>query len=1097
MSLWYRCMHLSLALLGTFQVICDDKPQYDFPTQAARALLAYLVLEPRRLHEREHLAGLLWPDLPAEHSLTNLRKTLHRLRVALDLPEGDAVLIVTRQRIGLAPGFDLDVHAFEQHIAATRTHRHRSLWTCSSCLAHLHAALALYQGELLSGFGLAESLPFEEWLLVRREALNMQFVDALDALATHHTARGNYADAATLLRRWIALEPWHEAAYIRLIEVLWRAGQPSAALRQFERCRAALATELGAEPSPESLTLVNTIRRGGRPSVRPIASLAVPMSEIPFVVRKRELAQIAELLATPECQLLTLIGPGGSGKTRLALEVAAEQAYAFTDGAVFVPLAHAQSEAEVLHAIAVALGIDLGTAQSAAAQLCHYLCDKELLLILDNFEHLLDSAAVVSTLLSATRKIQLLVTSRVPLNLRAEWLLPIRGMALPLADDAPANSYEAGQFFVQVVHQAQPEFVPTAVDMTAIATICRHVHGMPLAIELAATHVRTLSSQAVAAAIEANYELLATTMRDVPERHRSVRAVFTWSWNLLNEVERSLLARLSVFRGGFDIAAASAVAGAEVALLERLCQHSLLHCDEVGRYSVHELVRQFAAEQLSAEGELIADETADRHSALYLELAGSQETTMHGSAARMATALLGAEASNLSQAWQWAVTHQRSHLIAQGTRALSRFYSRTSLSDGVTFFASTVEQVRGTCIEPRVFGHLLITLAWFHNRYLQHNAAHACADEVLTLAASIGDVELEAEALLARGEALMYQSDHLTAMHCITRARTLIQRAELGSIGMRITARCLLGQGDVHYWQGHVRDAIRCAEEALHLYHEQGDMHYEGLTLNRLGEYERRRGDYSQSRLYRLRALALLRESGDVSIENRVLNDLGEVYLHLGCYTEACAYLTEAVELSRRIGDRSIESAALEGLGRAYLYLGNPERARACALQALALVLPGEHVNSGFFPTCLGYASEALGDTIGAEAAYREGIRRFAAQTTIRAGVEPLAGLARLALARRDNATAWAIGVQLHASLSLDSLCDALDPLRVHLTCYQALRAADDKRAEQILERAFTLLDQQAARISDADLRHSFLQRVPHHRVIQALIGQHRVNIAA
>lgn len=263
-------MQLQLRLLGTFEVERPGEPPAIIQRSGPRALLAYLALEAGRAHEREHLAALLWPDAPPERALTNLRQALHRLRATLG--EGEQILSVSRHSVRLdRAAISLDTVEFMGHLRATAGHQHRLLWACPACMARLRAAVELYSGPLLPGFQAGPSLPFEEWLLERRDRLHQGFVVALDALAVHHTSRGETAAAAAHLRRWLAAEPWREEAHVRLITLLWQTGARAAALRQYERCRAALAAELGSEPAPRTQALAEAIRRDEDPGATLLA----------------------------------------------------------------------------------------------------------------------------------------------------------------------------------------------------------------------------------------------------------------------------------------------------------------------------------------------------------------------------------------------------------------------------------------------------------------------------------------------------------------------------------------------------------------------------------------------------------------------------------------------------------------------------------------------------------------------------------------------------------------------------------------------------------------------------------------------------------
>ncbi|RME44821.1 MAG: SARP family transcriptional regulator, partial [Chloroflexi bacterium] len=348
---------LSLYLLGPYHVILDGAPVTEFRSDKVRALLAYLAVEADRPHRRDALAGLLWPDVPDRTARKNLRLTLHRLRDALDdLETESAYFRITRETIQVRPAaIWVDAVAFAGLIAACQNHDHRHVETCAACAERLAEAAALYRGDFLQGFFLDDCLAFSEWVLLKREALHRQALPALSHLAEYHRRRGEMKQAQVYATRQLELEPWREEAHRQLMDILARSGEVCAALAQFETCRRVLAVELDIEPDDETVRLYQRIRATrGRPHHN------LPPQVTPFVGRDDELARIAELLADPDCRLLTIVGPGGIGKSRLAVQAAQmladEHARRFLEGVAYVPLAGVESPAVLPSAIAEALG---------------------------------------------------------------------------------------------------------------------------------------------------------------------------------------------------------------------------------------------------------------------------------------------------------------------------------------------------------------------------------------------------------------------------------------------------------------------------------------------------------------------------------------------------------------------------------------------------------------------------------------------------------------------------------------------------------------------------------------------------------------------
>jgi predicted ATPase len=353
----------------------------------------------------------------------------------------------------------------------------------------------------------------------------------------------------------------------------------------------------------------------------------LPVSLTPFIGREQELAELGRLMAEPECRCLTLVGPGGIGKTRLAVQTADQHRNEFAHGIAFIPLASVGAVDAVIPAIASAINLAFYGPIDPKVQLLNYLREKQMLLVVDNVEHLLVEGAHPGTIaellieiLRGAAAIKLLVTSREVLNLQGEWSLEVQGLAFPRVEQVDRfDEYSAVALFVQRARRARPGFEMNAEDKAGVVRLCRLVEGMPLAIELAATWVRILSPPEIASEVEHNLDFLNAQMRDLPERHRSMRAVFDHSWQMLSTEEKRVLGRLSVFRGGFQRQAAEQVVGASLSVLSSLVIRSLLRRTAAGRYDLHELIRQYSASKLAEDPpELHA--VQERHSVYYLGL---------------------------------------------------------------------------------------------------------------------------------------------------------------------------------------------------------------------------------------------------------------------------------------------------------------------------------------------------------------------------------------------------------------------------------------------------------------------------------------------
>ena len=529
-----------------------------------RALLLYLALNPGQ-HRREHLMGLLWGGFPEANARRNLRHALWNIKRTLVCPEGAPVILAATDILTFNPACDrwLDIEVFEALAdSASQANPTQALRT----------AAEYYRGDFLQGFYLRAAPEFEEWALVERERLHTLAQQVLRELTVVLTAERKFDPALGYARRLLALDPWWEEAHRLTMDVLDKNGQRSAALQQYETCRQVLAAELGVEPSRETRALYQQIASGvgsglksNQPSFASPYNLPAPMTL--FIGRIREQREIEELLAEPGCRLLTVLGPGGVGKTRLALQAARNAREAYPGGVYFVPLAALDVPERIPAAIADSLQIVVPAHIDPKQAVERFLKPQRALVVLDNFEHLTTEVDFLITLLLAAPGLQLLVTSRQRLDLQAEWIYDLAGLSVPEIGGSSAefedrvSKSEAVQLFFQGARRVARTRQFEAEGIRDIVQICQLVEGNPLAIELAAAQSRASSIQQIAAQIRQNLDGLETDLRDLPARQRSLRAAFQYSWDLLNETERQSILRVGVFQGGFTREAAQEIGG--------------------------------------------------------------------------------------------------------------------------------------------------------------------------------------------------------------------------------------------------------------------------------------------------------------------------------------------------------------------------------------------------------------------------------------------------------------------------------------------------------------------------------------------------------
>ncbi|MEZ4640316.1 MAG: BTAD domain-containing putative transcriptional regulator [Caldilineaceae bacterium] len=672
-------MHrLKLRLLGSPSVRLDDR-EIDLRERKATALLAYLALEPTR-PQRDTLAALLWPDHDQKRARANLRYLLWSLRKEL----GEEWLSADAEQISLGAAaaiegdlVDVDVLTFRRLVEEWRAHKHSEDEVCPTCRARLEEAVALYRGDFLQGFSLSDSSQFDDWQFFHAEALRRDMSTVLAALVAQLTRAQAYEAALSAAQRWYALDSLHEPAVTALMKLFYWSGRYEAANRQFHQYALTLQDEIGATPSPQIQDLYAQIRNrqlpapSQSPSTRTADETAaavvsastgnLPPTSTPLIGRAAELAQIAALLADPSVRLLTVLGPGGIGKSTLALSAGSAATSHFADGVWFVPLADLGSPEEVPSRVLSILGIPTDSGLSPAEQLQNHLRSRNCLLILDNFEDVLPAASMAATLLKTCPQVKIVTTTRERLHLHDEHLLPLDSLTYPptAAKTEPQGDveYSAVTLFVACAQRLQPGFTLTDELMPSVVQICQLVDGVPLALEMAAAWVRVLPPDAIAAEIERSLSILAMQASDVAPRHRSIQAVFEHSWQLLSEEERSIVRQLSIFRSGFSRQAAMTVAGASLWDLSALLDKSWIHMGDSDRYTMHRLARQYALARLQHEHELLTEEPVAevyrRHCHYFADL--SSELSVFDDDT---PPIPPAEADTIQLAWRTALSHE-------------------------------------------------------------------------------------------------------------------------------------------------------------------------------------------------------------------------------------------------------------------------------------------------------------------------------------------------------------------------------------------------------------------------------------------------------
>lgn len=856
---------------------------------------------------------------------------------------------------------------------------------------------------------------------------------------------------------------------------------------------------------------------------RPEHNLPIGLRE--FVGRESDIERVKELLR--EHRLVTLIGPGGMGKTRLALQSAVEWGDTFPDGVWLVPLSSVKTIDFVLYAIIEVLALVPDGFQSPHAQLLNYLRTRTLVLILDTFEHLRDDASFLTDIIDQAPGVHVLITSRDRLALPGAATFELGGLPYPAETEQTIEHYSAVQVFMRSARQAYPDFSLTQNDVPHLARICRLVEGMPLALELAAAWVRTFSCEAIAKKIELNLSFLATDQPALAEHHRSLLAMIDSFWFLLSASEQSLLRQLSVFRGGFTGGAARQIVGASPFFLEGLVAKGYLRWTQHQRYEIHELLRQYAADKASA-FPMESHRAYEQHSAYYLSLVQQYDMLIAGS--RHIQHEISADLENIRHAWEWALDQRRVADIEASIQALMAFFDLKGMFfEAEATFGNAAETVRhrlhlsghSAHTEGRVVSALLAARAHFLNRLACYDEAIQTTSIILVLAQQAEDDGLEAIGRHYFADALWQQGFYSDARVQFERAVELAHHAgvhaleadslrKLGRVACeqgnyadarvcldrslaisRVTGnrqlelRALNDAGILADSQGDFLTARDQYEQCLALAREAGDRPAEAYALLNLGAVASDQGDYARAEEYFEHALPLFRESGDRRHEGMTLENLGDCARMQGDLVRARSYYEQTLQQCRLIGDRQGESYMLSNLGLLAHREGQNNTARSLCELALQIAHDiGDTHAEAKACTFLGFALADLNWLEHAEHQYRHVLDLAHTSGNSYRGLDALAGLARIALQRGSVAQAMEWVESILAYLTTESLDGTVEPFHIYLTCYRVLCASQDTRAQHIVQRAYDSLVAQARSILNVQQRHAFLHEVAVHREI-------------
>ena len=898
-----------IGLLGGFSVTVGERKvdESAWRLRKAASLMKLLALAPNHRLHRERAMDLLWPELGLRAASNNLRQTLHVARKSLhpDPEINSRYLTLSGEQLLMCPHGQLwvDLDAFEEAADSARR---------SKDPAAYRAAIELYSGELLP------EDRYEEWAESRRQELRRTFLALLVELARLYEERGEeeLEPAVRAFQMVLGEEPTNEEAHLGLMRLYALSGRSGEALWQYGRLTEALSNGLGVEPSASARALREEIAAGrfqagatqaaGHPTEQTaetgVGTHNLPAQRTGFVGRVREMLEVKRALAMTH--LLTLTGTGGLGKTRLALEVARDLVGAYPDGVWLVELAPLSEGKLLPQAVADALSVEELPGRSLADALVDALRKKQLLVVLDNCEHLIGAAArLADVLLSSCPHLRIVATSREALGVEGEFVWRVEPLSVP---DAPRDGdrdahrapaagelerYDAVRLFVERARRYAPQLELGSENAGAVAQICRGLEGMPLAIELVAARMDVLAEEQIAERLDRALGMLTSGIRTANPRHQTLRATLSWSIEFLGGPEQRLFGRLSVFAGDFSLEAAEAVGEGEglgrsdvLESLLMLMDKSLAVAGPTGdggaRYRLLEPVRQYASERLEESGE--ADAFRGRHAEFFLTLAEEAEQGLWESEQGGWLDRLEAEHDNMRAALSWSLESEPETALRLAG-ALARFW-----------------EIRSHHLE----GSRWIEAALRKSDHADESTRAKALSEAGTFAWHRGDYE---QATVFHGEALaLYR--------------------ELGDESNAAFALLCLGAQDSE--KGELDRAKTFYEEALVLSRELGDKRNIGYALHNLADVARNTGHYEQARALGMEAVSVSQEMDDRWSEARNLVWLGLVTAYMSDdYEEAAGFLEKGLALIREVGDWEWVAYALESFAVLAGAKGQGERA--------------------------------------------------------------------------------------------------------------------------------------------------------------------------
>ncbi len=928
--------HLTLKanFFGDFSISINGCPLVEISSQKARGLFAYLLLEKNQLKTRSSLASIFWPDVPDQTALHNLRQALTTIKKAISETIED-VEIFSSDRDTLAlnenVAIQVDVLAFENTIQILLD-RHNGQSSCGFPIYQLKKTMSFVNGEILPLLTFPDSDLFEDWLILKREKINRLKVSGYSILLKYFESRGEWVQARKIAEDLLTIAPWDEDIHARLIRILLQSSLANVALSHYHSAVRYLKSSLDLEPGLLLQNAYSDIQKflSSGKTQKPWISILknLPGYATPFVGRENEIIVLENWITNPEYKVITITGPGGSGKTRLAVELANLQNALFKDGVYFVSIAGCFTLEHLASTILLALGNSIEHTSNSMQELSDWILNRSALLVFDNVEDVEISALLAKQLTEVAPDSVLLFTSYSFLNLVGEKVLALSGLSTREGEQSDA----AKLFYSHLQVESLPE-ISNPDFSTNVIKICDLVEGFPLAIDLAACQTKWIPIEEILIGLQESIKILNSNSINLPERHRSIQASFENVWRHLSSQEQLFIFRLTIFENPFTVQAAQVVCEISDSVLEDFSRRALLIWDGQSHYRFHRVVKQNIRERYT----LSEDEQktlAERHAVwfyqqslyLYTEFKGNFAISFHK----------GFESilSDIEVAIQWFIQSEKWKLVEELITPLNNYFENLSLyREGIKTFDNLLAKFSDNDQNLICRAKLVCRVALFGINIQQYENAVDSMHFGLDTARRFGLQDEEAfclNALATHAKICKNSSTSISfALEALELSR-LIKNNEEESHSLYNLGYARLNLGDPSTAEENLLDC-RVLCEKLENWRRLSKV------LNVLADIACYRGDYNLALNYYQEALINVRSNQNFYSESLILNNVGTAYLELKNYPKAIDYFSNSVELCRQIGDREGESIALSNLGETAAYQNDFENAIFYNEQALAI----------------------------------------------------------------------------------------------------------------------------------------------------------------